>query len=112
MELVDGIEGTSVCQALVDSIQAAEDYGAYQGTLRASCSFPAPELGAALDQGLLGIRARHPDWACDLLASLILDAECERTEQITAFNDALRQMPRADCSVFFGSKSCGLVSGL
>jgi hypothetical protein len=43
--------------------------------------------------GPLELIARQPDSAGNLLSSLILDAEEERPERITAFNDALRPLP-------------------
>ncbi len=70
LDAVDGTEGQEVFQALVDSMQAEEDYEVYESTLRVAFSFPPEHLGVWLFDVMPGLVARNPERAEDWLNQL------------------------------------------
>lgn len=87
LEMVNAIEGTdgedTYC-ALVESMRAENDYGAYQSTFNALGRFPPDVAGGGLVRSLPGLIRQRPHWAGDLLCGL-------PDEHVAGLNAALAQ---------------------
>jgi hypothetical protein len=70
LEAVAGTEGLEAACTLIQSMQAREDYGAYQSTQRVLGRFPSVIYVAALIRELPSLISRQPDWAGELACSL------------------------------------------
>ncbi len=88
VDMLTGDEGPEFYQALIASLQARHDYGAYASTYHALELFPDSLYGEPLLGSLLPLISRQPDWAGRLLAVL-----CREPGRIVAFNRALSQAP-------------------
>jgi hypothetical protein len=73
VEMVDavaGTEGLETACALIQSITARHDYGAYQATQHALGRFPSATFVAALVRELPSLIDRQRDWAGELVCGL------------------------------------------
>ena len=79
LDAVDGSEGIDAARAVIQSIQARDDYGAYQTTQRALGRFPPSISLQALIDELPSLIDRQRDWAGELLCGLAnaVGTECE-----------------------------------
>jgi hypothetical protein len=85
VEMVSGLEGAAVAKALIRSIHAGHDYGAYQGTLnKLLFDFPSEIYVQSLIEELPALISRNRDWAGDLLNTFIRNEKSE--ELINLFN--------------------------
>ncbi len=92
IDMVTGRESRQVFQALVDSIRASEDYGAYEGTHNALWKFPPDKFAEYLVPALPRLierMARH-DQVGRFLCPLFGWA---KDEYLPAFNQALGRAP-------------------
>jgi hypothetical protein len=94
LQLVDavaGTEGPRVAAALIQSMTAREDYGAYQATQRALGRFPSSTYVAALIQELPNLIERQPDWAGELVCGLANSVGTRHEPDIAEFRRQLEQ---------------------
>ncbi len=89
VEAVTGSEGVDTFVALLDSLQAEEDYGVYQTTYRALRRFPASVAAQGLLAAFPRLIERHRDCAGDILAQLANAAREEDLAALFSFRDAL-----------------------
>jgi hypothetical protein len=89
LDMVEGNEGPDVFRAIIDSIQADEDYGAYQSALSITYKFPEPLYTESLIKALPDLIRRQPDWAGTFLVSIANQVEFGNTENIYRFNQYL-----------------------
>jgi hypothetical protein len=99
VESVTGSEGVEAFLALVDSLQAEDDYGAYQTTYGALRRFPARVAAQGLVSALPGLIDRHRDCAGDILAQLANGTRAEDIGRLSAFREALGESPAAQKAI-------------
>lgn len=97
VQLVDsvlGTEGVPGARALVRSIQAVHDYGAYQSTLnKLVFSFPASVVAEAVVTEVPRLIVQLPRWAGEVL-NMLVQAQGRSAELVVTFNSALsRALP-------------------
>lgn len=85
VDQVDGNEDREVFDALIASMHAIHDYGAYQSTMRAAFSFPPRNLGVWLLEALPGWLDRDPERAGDWLGQLAFLGR--ESAAVVAFNE-------------------------
>jgi hypothetical protein len=90
---VRGQEGVETFIALVESLQAKDDYGAYQTTYGALGRFPPNVAATGLIASLPRLVEYQPDKAGDLLAQLADATSDKERAALTAFRDALGSAP-------------------
>jgi hypothetical protein len=95
VESVSGSEGIEAFSTLVDSLQAEDDYGAYQTTHLALRRFPARIAAVGLISSLPQLIERHRDCAGDILAQLANSTRSEDLARLSAFCDALEESSAA-----------------
>ena len=93
VEAVSGQEGVETFIVLIESLQAKNDYGAYQNTFGALWRFPPNVAAQGLIAALPGLVERHPDYAGDILARLANATHHEGLAVLSAFRNALRAAP-------------------
>jgi hypothetical protein len=96
VELVDtirGNEGVEVFVELMNSLQAKDDYGAYQGTYQALRRFPPAVAAKGLTAALPALISRQRDCAGDILCQL---ANATSTEARAALSEFRRELAKAD----------------
>ena len=89
LDSVEGNEGIEAAMAIVRSIQAESDYGAYQTTQNTLGKFPSEIYIQALITELPALIQRKSDWAGELLCGLANSVETEYEEDIKIFNHSL-----------------------
>lgn len=92
VDAVTGNEGVEVFVALVDSLQAQEDYGAYQNTYMALRRFPPAEIAQGLIAALPRLINRQCECAGDILCQL---ANATSTEARAALSEFRRELAKA-----------------
>lgn len=96
IDAVDGTEGEPAARALMRSMQAVHDYGAYQATLgKLVFAFPPKEVAAAVVAEVPRLIDTLEDWAGDVL-SLLTQAQGRSAELVQAFNSSLALAPVQD----------------
>ncbi len=75
LQMPDGSEGDEFALAIVESIQAKHDYGAYQRAIGALDRFAPPARCAAVLRELPRLMRTLPDWAGDLLLGLTRESD-------------------------------------
>jgi hypothetical protein len=93
LDAVDGTEGIDAARAIIQSIQASDDYGAYQTTQHALGRFPPSVSLQALIVELPALIERQRDWAGELLCGLANAVGTEWEPDIDEFNALLAQTP-------------------
>ena len=93
LESLNGLEGVSVACAVIRSMQAEQDYGAYQTTQRTLGRFPSEVYIAALIEEVPLLIKKKSDWAGELLCGLANSIGTEWEQNITLFNSALSKCP-------------------
>ena len=91
VDAVAGTEGLRVAAALIQSMTAREDYGAYQATQHALGRFPPSTYIAALIQELPNLIERQPDWAGELVCSLANSVGTRHEPDIAEFRSQLER---------------------
>lgn len=89
LDSVNGDEGLNIAKAIIKSMQAKQDYGAYQTTQRTLGRFPSEIYIDALISELPCLIKNNSDWAGELLCSLANSAETRYSGDIELFNKAL-----------------------
>ena len=89
LESITGTEGEEYALAIFESVQAIEDYGAYQTTGRAAWKFGEEVYCKALIQELPRLIKRLPDWAGEFLVSIANGKDSEYESTIYTFNKLL-----------------------
>ena len=89
LEAVSGQEGIETFIAVLDSLQAKHDYGAYQGTYGTLRRFPPGVAGQGLVAALPRLIERQPDCAGDILSQLAKSPHQESIAVLSAFKSAL-----------------------
>jgi hypothetical protein len=99
VELVDSFEGTEglrAARALIRSIQAIHDYGAYQSTLgKLVFAFPPGVAAEAVVAEIPRLVAELPDWAGEVL-NMLVQAQGRSAELVEAFNFELSRAPEVE----------------
>jgi len=95
LDAVDGSEGIDAARAIIQSIQARDDYGAYQTTQHALGRFPPSVSLQALIDELPSLIDRQRDWTGELLCSLANAVGTEWEPDIEEFNALLREAPKS-----------------
>lgn len=88
IELVDsvtGTEGVEAFLALIESLRAKDDYGAYQGTYSALRRFPPVVVAKGLIAALPGLIHRQPEYAGDILSQVANSTSGEGLALLSAF---------------------------
>ncbi len=93
LDSIEGNEGLSVAKALIQSMQAKDDYGAYQSTQGALGRFPSAEYIEALIAELPELILKQSDWAGDLLCGLAKSVGTEYGSDIRLFINMLSKSP-------------------
>lgn len=96
LDALTGAEGAQYALAIVQSVQAEHDYGAYQTANRAAWRFGEQAYCAALLQELPRLIATLPDWAGDFLVGIANGAGTPHAPAITCFNTLLAAAPPAE----------------
>lgn len=92
---IRGDEGRPVIQALLDSMQTGQDYGAYQPAIEALKQFPSQLLAEQLVEALPILIDRAPDRASEVIGCFLLtDSDAPAFAQ--AFNHHLKHAPHQD----------------
>ena len=89
LDAIKGDEGCEVAKALVRSMQAKQDYGAYQTTQHALGRFPSGVYISAILAELPTLIQNNPDWAGELLCSLANSVGTKWESDIDLFNKEL-----------------------
>lgn len=95
LDAVDGSEGIDAARAIIRSIQARDDYGAYQTTQHALGRFPSAVSLRALIDELPSLIDRQRDWAGELLCGLANSVGTEWEPDVEEFNALLRESPES-----------------
>ncbi len=95
LEAIDGTEGIEAARAIIQSMQAKDDYGAYQTTQRALGRFPSAIYLQAVICELPALIDRQRDWAGELLCGLANSVGTKWEPDIKGFNDLLGAAPQA-----------------
>ena len=95
LDALTGAEGAHYALAIVQSVQAGHDYGAYQTANRAAWRFGEMAYCAALLHELPRLIASLPDWAGDFLVGIANGAGTPHASAITCFNTLLADAPPA-----------------
>jgi hypothetical protein len=93
VKAVSGQEGREAFITLVESLQAKDDYGAYQATYGALWRFPPSVAAHGLIASLPRLVERHPDYAGDILAQLANATRDQDLAFLSAFRGALGSAP-------------------
>ncbi len=96
---VDGSEDPSCARAIFASVQAVDDYGAYQTTERAAWKFGEKCFCEALLQELPRLIKDLPDWAGNFLVSIANAQKTEHESIILTFNQQLSTLLTKDKEV-------------
>ena len=96
LDALAGTEGPHYALAIMQSVQAEHDYGAYQAASRAAWRFGEHAYCSALLHELPRLIASLPDWAGDFLASIANGAGTRHATAIRCFNTLLAAAPAAD----------------
>ena len=96
LDALTGTEGAHYALAIVQSVQAEHDYGAYQTARRAAWRFGATAYCAALLQELPRLIAILHDWAGEFLVAIANGAGTPHASAITCFNALLAAAPPAE----------------
>src|SRR5271157_2602557 len=89
VEAVSGQEGIEAFIALIESLQAKDDYGAYETTYRALWRFPPSVAGHGLVAALPRLIERQPDHAGNILGQIVNSALDQDSAILSAFRGAL-----------------------
>jgi hypothetical protein len=98
LDAVTGAEGIDTFVAIVDSLQAEQDYGAYQRTYNTLWRFPPHVAAQALISALPSLIQRQRNCAGDILAQLGNATPGNGDDVLLAFRQALASaspQPRA-----------------
>ncbi|OEZ84734.1 hypothetical protein JAB8_41130 [Janthinobacterium sp. HH106] len=95
LDALTGKEGAHYALAIVQSVQAEHDYGAYQTANRAAWRFGETAYCTALLHELPRLIATLPDWAGDFLVGIANGAGTPNASAITCFNTLLAAAPPA-----------------
>ncbi|MGK5008771.1 hypothetical protein [Janthinobacterium sp. MDB2-8] len=95
LDALTGAEGAQYALAIVQSVQAEHDYGAYQTANRVAWRFGETAYCAALLHELPRLIASLPDWAGDFLVGIANGAGTPSASTIICFNALLAGAPSA-----------------
>lgn len=91
---IEGNEGLSIAKALIQSMQAKHDYGAYQSTQTTLGRFPSETYIKALVSELPLMIEKQLEWAGELLSGLANSIDTKGKNDIALFNDTLSGLPK------------------
>lgn len=89
LDSVNGDEGLEIARAIIRSMQAEQDYGAYQTTQSTLGKFPSEIYIKALISELPRLIQSNSEWAGELLCGLANSVERKYSSDIELFNKAL-----------------------
>jgi hypothetical protein len=90
LESIKGNEGLDVARTIIKSMQAEQDYGAYQTTQRILGRFPDAIYTKALVIETPFLIKNKSDWAGELLCGLANSVGTENEDSIDLFNNYLK----------------------
>lgn len=93
VEAVTGHEGVDAFTSLIDSLQAKDDYGAYETIYRALWRFPSTVAAQGLVAALPRLVEHQPDRAGSILGNLANSTRDQDVAILSAFRDALGSAP-------------------
>jgi len=96
LEMIDAVcgdEGVEGFVALMDSLQAEDDYGAYQSTYGALRRFPSKVAAQGLTTALPSLIVRHRDCAGDILCQLANGTSIQSQATLSEFQ---KELAKAD----------------
>lgn len=93
LDAIDGSEGEKHAKAVFASIQAVDDYGAYQTAESAVWKFGEEIFCIALLHELPRLIKDLPDWAGDFLVSIANAQDTEHKSIIHTFNNQISKLP-------------------
>lgn len=99
LDSLSGNEGSDYALAIFQSIQAVDDYGAYQTAGRAAWRFGEEAFCASLLHELPRLIKDIPDWAGDFLVSIANGQNTEYQSTINLFNKLLASIPSEDQAI-------------
>ncbi len=102
LDALTGTEGPHYALAIMQSVQAEHDYGAYQTASRAAWRFGEHAYCAALLHELPRLIADLPDWAGDFLVGIANGAGTAHASAISCFNTLLAAAPPAQQALIAG----------
>ena len=86
---IDGTEGIAFARAIIKSMQAESDYGAYQTTQRALGKFPSQIYIDAIVLELPNLIRKNSEWAGEILCGLANSVNTKYENDIFLFNAQL-----------------------
>jgi len=99
LDALEGTEGSKYALAIFESIQAIDDYGAYQAAGHAAWRFGEKLFCEALIHELPRLIKTLPDWAGDFMVSIANGEGTENDSTIYAFNCLLANLPEKEKSI-------------
>ena len=99
LDSLDGTEGPEYAQTIFESIQATDDYGAYQSAGHCAWKFGEEIFCKSLIHELPRLINEQPDWAGDFLVSIANGVGTEHQSVIDTFNSLLASLPSETQSV-------------
>lgn len=99
LEALSGSEGYEYVLAILQSIQADADYGAYQTAERAAYRFGEEQFCRALLHELPRLISTLPDWAGDFLVSIANAEDTPYQSVLDSFNKLLSESDDARRSI-------------
>ena len=93
LESLDGTEGFNYALSIFESIQAEDDYGAYQAAGHAAWKFGEKYFCEALIHELPRLIKTLPDWAGDFMVSIANGEDTEYESTIKTFNNIVNSLP-------------------
>jgi len=96
LDALTGTEGKAYALAIMQSVQAEHDYGAYQTARRTAWRFGGNAYCAALLHELPRLITTLPDWAGEFLVLIANAADTRHAPLITCFNRLLAARPETE----------------
>ncbi len=101
LDSVTGNEGVDIASAIIKSMQAEDDYGAYQTAQGALGQFPSKVYVEAMISELPNLIKKNREWAGELLCGLANSEGTEYSEVLSIFNNALVNSPHKESILSF-----------
>lgn len=105
LELLDSINGTEgiyFARAIIKSMQADSDYGAYQTTQRVLGKFPSQIYIEAIILELPDLIKNNSEWAGEILCGLANSVNTKYEDDIVLFNEKLSNSDSTSCRIILG----------
>ncbi|MFO6421802.1 hypothetical protein [Motilimonas sp. KMU-193] len=101
LDSLSGNEGSEYALAIFQSIQAVDDYGAYQTAGKVAWKFGEEAFCASLLHELPRLIQDLPDWAGDFLVAIANGQDTEYQSTINLFNKLFASIPKDDQAMIY-----------